>query len=147
MPWIEAQHPGACALPARALIGLSYTGLAASYVAFRHPALFSTVISQSGSYWSDDEWLTRQYATLEVALPVRFHLDVGQRETQTDVQHKPGVVQRHSQLDAVRRHRDVLLATGHEVHYREFDGAHEFACWRETLPVALSWALPSPGVA
>jgi enterochelin esterase-like enzyme len=57
------------------------------------------------------------------------------------VQHKEDVVQIVSQVDAVRRFRDALVATGHDVNYHEFDGGHDFTCWRETLPAALRWAL------
>ena len=51
LPWLESQHPGATALPRRALIGVSYTGLAAGFVALRHPTRFTRVVAQSGSFW------------------------------------------------------------------------------------------------
>jgi len=38
----------------------------------------------------------------------------------------------------VNRHmRDVLQAKGYSVHYREFNGGHEYLNWRGTLADAL----------
>ena len=48
-----------------------------------------------------------------------------------------------SQIEGVRRFRDVLRLRGHSVRYVEFDGGHDFTAWRQTLPEALQWALPS----
>jgi enterochelin esterase family protein len=141
MPWLEKLHPEIRACDERVLAGLSYTGLATSFVAKHAGSMFSTVISQSGSYWWDDCRLVRNFAALQSPLPVRFHLDVGRRETQENVQHKEDVLQVISQIEGVRRFRDALLATGHEVNYHEFEGGHDFACWKETLPLALRWAL------
>lgn len=140
--FLETVHPGITAARERVLIGLSYTGLAAAYAAFSAPTRWTRVISQSGSHWSDDEALTARYAALTSPLPVKFHLDIGTRETQENVRHREDVLQVASQIDAVRRFRDVLRATGHEVDYVEFDGGHEYAAWRLTLPGALKLALP-----
>ena len=75
-------------------------------------------------------------------LPTDFYLDVGASETQENVQHREDVLQVVSQIDGVRRFRDVLLKHGNEVRYVEFDGGHDFQCWKQTLPAALEWALP-----
>jgi enterochelin esterase family protein len=62
--------------------GASYGGLASSFAALRHPEVFGSVLSQSGSYWwgkpdeEEFEWLTRQFVT-SPKLPVRFYIDVG----------------------------------------------------------------------
>ena len=101
------------------------------------------MISQSGSHWSDNESLTARYAALTSPLPVKFYLDVGTRETQENIRHHEDAFQVASQIDAVRRFRDALRATGHEVDYVEFDGAHEYTAWRRTLPAALKLALTS----
>lgn len=143
MPWLADLHPETRALRERVLIGLSYTGLAASFVALQPDQPFTTVISQSGSYWWEDGWLTRHYAALPVARPVRFHLEVGDRETQAPVRHKEDLVQTTAQIDAVRAFRDALLDRGYEVHYSEFDGGHECGAWARTLPAALRWATRS----
>lgn len=146
LPWLENLHPESRVAPARVLIGLSYTGLAAAYVAFRAPGRWTHVISQSGSHWSDDEWLTARYRELSTPLPTRFYLDVGRGETAENVRHREDVLQVASQIDAVRRFRDALRATGHEVNDHEYDGGHDYSAWRKTLPAALRWALPASHV-
>jgi|HubBroStandDraft_6_1064221.scaffolds.fasta_scaffold417481_2 enterochelin esterase-like enzyme len=143
LPWLESHQAGANAASERVLIGLSYTGLAAAYVALQAKGRWTKVISQSGSHWSNDGWLTTQYQNLTQPLPVEFYLDVGIRETAENVRHHEDVLQVVSQIDAVRRFRDVLRATGHTVNYVEFDGGHDYSAWCQTLPGALRWALPS----
>lgn len=125
----------------RVLAGLSYTGLAAAFIALQMPGCFSKVIAQSGSFWSDNCWLVGEYAKLDTPIHADFYLDVGTRETQENVRHKEDVLQVVSQINGVRKFRDVLQATGHSVHYQEFDGAHDCAAWGTTLPAALRWAL------
>ncbi|MDA3926284.1 MAG: alpha/beta hydrolase-fold protein [Kiritimatiellae bacterium] len=142
IPWLEHRYPVISSAPEKVLVGLSYTGLAASYVALMTNGLFSKVISQSGSYWFNDCQLIEQYK--EIAEPILFshYINAGNRETQTDIEHKAGVFQSISQLDAVQRFRNVLRDKQCEVLYEVFDGAHSAECWRATLSSALKWALP-----
>jgi enterochelin esterase-like enzyme len=47
-----------------------------------------------------------------------------------------GRAQKQSLADILvpnRNLRDVLFATGYEVHYQEFDGGHDGLSWRSTL--------------
>lgn len=143
MPWLARTCPDIAGCEHRTLVGLSYTGLAASYIALQSPETFTKVISQSGSYWWNDCWLVNQYAQLKKRMPVEFYLDVGNMETQTNIDHGH-TQQTVSQIDAVTRFRDVLKTSGHTVKYVEFDGHHDTAQWRETLPGALQWALNEP---
>tara|TARA_R110002111_G_scaffold64821_1_gene106460 strand:- start:613 stop:1338 length:726 start_codon:yes stop_codon:yes gene_type:complete len=140
LPWLERQEPDIKNCDNRTLVGLSYTGLAATYVALRSPNTFTKIISQSGSYWWNDCWLVEQYARLKTQLPIEFYLDVGNKEIQTEVDHGH-VQQAISQIEGVSRLRDVLFESGHTVNYFEFDGHHDTAKWRETLPGALKWVL------
>jgi enterochelin esterase family protein len=142
LPPLDERYPAIQAVRQRTLVGLSYTGLATAFVAKEYPGVFQSVISQSGSFWSNDGWLIEQFRTMPQTLPTAFHLDIGRLETQENVLHREDVLQVESQIDAVRRCRDVLLDRGHAVRYVEFDGGHDFAMWRETLPDALRWALP-----
>lgn len=141
LPALEQWYPEIAQVRRRTLVGLSYTGLAAAFVAKERPGVFSRVISQSGSFWSNDCWLAEECRKLAAPLPTAFWLEVGTRETQTNLQHRPDVLQVVSQIEGVRRFRDSLRETGHTVEYHEFDGGHEAAAWARTLPGALTWAL------
>ncbi len=137
--WLDAHVPPL--VTERTLVGLSYTGLAAAFAALQHPGVFSRVISQSGSFWWNDAWLPRHVPAQSSA--TRFYLDVGDREVQERVTHRPDVFQAISQVAGVRQFRDALRAANHPVEYREFNGAHNFESWRAALPAALRWAWQS----
>jgi enterochelin esterase-like enzyme len=143
LPWLETRHPGISTAKERVLIGLSYTGLAAAFVALNSLDTFTRVIAQSGSFWWNDCWLTQHLQSSARTSLVRFYLDVGTKETNENVRHKEDVLQVMSQIDAVKKFRDMLIEKKYDVTYREFDGAHECAWWKQTLPDALKWALPS----
>jgi len=142
LPWLSTQHQELQLVRNRTLIGLSYTGLAAAFVAKEFPGIFQRVISQSGSFWWNDCWLSEQYR-LSVRVPTDFYLDVGTKELAENVLHREDVLQVISQIEGVHRFRDVLRLKGHSVRYVEFDGGHDFAGWHQTLPDALRWALPN----
>lgn len=139
VPWIRQEFGVPTPRDLTLVAGSSYGGLAASFAAYAHPEVFGRVLSQSGSYWwkptftmgegaEDDEeweWLTRQFVSAE-RLPVRFYLDVGVLETRAGMG-APTMVLSNRHL------RDVLLARGYQVHYAEFAGGHDYACWRGTL--------------
>ncbi len=143
LPWLEVRFPELARVRRRVLVGLSYTGLAAAFVAKEFPGRFEKVISQSGSFWSEDAALVKAFRILPGPLPTEFYLDVGLLETDVDVQHGDGLTQEISQIDGVRQFRDALLERGHRVKHVEFDGGHEMAAWKQTLPAALVWALPA----
>ncbi|MBT2383980.1 enterochelin esterase [Streptomyces sp. ISL-11] len=134
LPWAVREY-GAAEDPARTVVaGQSAGGLTAAFAAFRRPERFGNALSQSGSFWwpdgtefdSGSEWLTRQYAARE-RLPVRFHLEVGLQEWML--------------LPQNRHLRDVLRARGYEVAYEEFNGGHDYACWRGGLATGLAGLL------
>ncbi|MFE7121742.1 alpha/beta hydrolase-fold protein, partial [Streptomyces sp. NPDC057654] len=110
------------------LAGQSLGGLMAAHAAVRAPHRFGNALAQSGSFWwpdgPDAEWLTRVIATAEEGrLPVRFHLSAGEQEWVL--------------LPANRRLRDTLREGGHDVRYREFNGGHDYLCWRTELAEGL----------
>ncbi|KWT57650.1 esterase [Streptomyces albus subsp. albus] len=128
LPW-AADAYGAGLRPERTVVaGQSAGGLTAAYAAFRRPDRFGLALSQSGSFWWPDdaergaEWLTRQYATAE-RRPVRLRLEVGLQEWML--------------LAENRRLRNVLRARGYDVAYEEFNGGHDYACWRGGLAMGL----------
>lgn len=142
IPWIHAKYPAVAKAKERVIAGLSYTGLAASFTALSNDGLFSKVISQSGSYWSDDCWLTKEIPGVSLSTPPAFFLDVGDKEKQQRVWHKEDVIQTISQIDGVERFRDALELKGYEVRYETFVGGHSAEAWATSLPNALKWAFP-----
>ncbi|MFJ2026766.1 enterochelin esterase [Streptomyces sp. NPDC087897] len=128
LPW-AGQGYGAGADAARTVIaGQSAGGLTAAFAAFRRPDRFGLALSQSGSFWWPDdergcEWLTGQYAWAE-RRPVTLRLEVGLQEWML--------------LGENRRLRNVLRARGYDVRYGEFNGGHDYACWRGGLADGLA---------
>jgi len=110
------------------------------------------VLSQSGTFWwapdrnpaepqkldrfAEPNWLAKQFAT-SPKLPLRFFLDAGTFEC--DVTGKAG-----NNLETARNLRDVLVAKGCEVHFKEFAGGHDRSCWRGLIADALIDLLGSP---
>jgi enterochelin esterase family protein len=125
------------------LCGLSLSGLAAAFTAIRHPAVFSGVLSQSPSAWWNDGWLAESLPRIG-SLAGRYWISVGNEELQEGVAHPPsGLFQKTSQLDSVRGFAQKLSAICGHVHYNEFSGGHDPACWAHELPQALTWLIRS----
>ncbi|WP_419999822.1 enterochelin esterase [Streptomyces boninensis] len=136
LPWAaaEARLP-LTTDPSRTVIaGQSLGGLAAAYAAYAAPHRFGAVLAQSGSFWWPNgpgaEWLTARLAEAP-RLPVRFRLSAGEQEWVA--------------LPACRRLRDTLAAKGYDdVEYREFNGGHDYLCWRTELTDGLCALLGDP---
>ena len=142
--WLASTYLDFKRIKRRVLAGVSYTGLAAAFVAKEYPGAFQRIISQSGSFWWNDGWLVEEFRRLGQKIPVEFYLDVGTQEIGENVRHGEDLLQVVSQIEGVRRFRDALLTQGHAVRYNEFDGGHDYACWNRTLVDALKWALSFP---
>lgn len=129
--------------PRRVIVaGSSYGGLASTCAAMHHPETFGNVISQSGSYWwippkdrnaplnlYDPYVEPNHIAKMFIErphLPVRFYMEAGTAEVDFSGDGS-GI------LETNRHLRDVLLAKGYDVHYREFAGRHDFLSWRGGL--------------
>ncbi|MEC4016956.1 enterochelin esterase [Streptomyces sp. H27-D2] len=122
LPW-AAEHWPVTADPARTVLaGQSLGGLMAAHAALRAPHRFGNALSQSGSFWwpdgPDAQWLSGLVES-SPKVPVRFHLSAGEQEWVL--------------LPANRRLRDVLAAKGYEFSYGEFNGGHDYLCWRTEL--------------
>ncbi|MFK8850679.1 enterochelin esterase [Streptomyces sp. Ac-502] len=123
LPWAAADLP-LTADPARTVVaGQSLGGLTAAYAAVSAPDRFGCVLAQSGSFWWPNgpgaQWLTGRIAE-SARLPVRFRLSAGEQEWVA--------------LPANRRLRDTLAAKGYtDAVYREFNGGHDYLCWRSEL--------------
>lgn len=136
LPWASADLP-LTTDPARTVVaGQSLGGLTAAYAAVSAPGRFGCVLAQSGSFWWPNgpgaQWLTERIAE-SPRLPVRFRLSAGEQEWVA--------------LPANRRLRDTLAAKGYDdAVYREFNGGHDYLCWRTELADGLCGLL-GPGTA
>ncbi|MFF0739966.1 enterochelin esterase [Streptomyces sp. NPDC004111] len=138
LPWAAERH-SLSDDPARTVVaGQSLGGLTAAYAAVHAPHRFGRVLAQSGSFWWPDgpdlassEWLTGRIEATE-RLPVRFWLSVGEQEWVA--------------LPAARRLRDTLVAKGYaDAAYREYNGGHDYLCWRTELADGLVELLGTDG--
>jgi len=152
VPWARVNYH-VTDRPEQTIIGgASLGGLAAAFVAFKHPEVFGNVLSQSGSFqWKPDnekdfEWLTHQFAA-SARLPLRFSFEAGQMENTGGG--PPGQPIPPPLLRANRNLRDTLRSKGYSVHYTEFDGNHSMFNWRGTLGshlIALVGTNPKPKI-
>lgn len=141
MPWIRKNYR-VTTDPARVVLcGYSAGGLAAAYVAYRHPELFGNVLSESGAFWrgnegaSDDfEWVTRQFGG-GPKLKLRFYLVVGCAETVKNASGK-------SMLETSQHLDEVLLAKAYDVKFVVAPkGTHSPESWRTQVADGLIYLL------
>jgi enterochelin esterase family protein len=143
IPWVS-EHYHVTSNPSKTIVGgQSRGGLAAACAGLRHPEIFGNVLSQSG-YFSWDpredeiadeeslefEWVIRQFAE-GPRLPLRFALSVGLFERDRYFADSPSLLQ------ANRHMRDVLVAKGYSLNYKEVAGGHEVFMQAVTLPHGL----------
>jgi len=152
LPWVRSRVRVATD-PARVIIGgASAGGLSAACVALRHPEAFGNVLSESGAFWrglgnsaaywgdhnrddTDRVWFSREAASAP-RVPVRFYLTVGTLERSGAF--GEGAI---SMVHVNRLVRDVLIAKGYDVTYREISGGHDPYNWEIALPAALETLL------
>ena len=139
IPWVRARYTVTTDPRQTVVAGSSYGGIAATYAGLRHPEIFGNVLCQSGSFWwapdhgagpnadamTETGWLAKEYIK-SPKLPLRFWMDAGVFEVDTNG--AGGAI-----LEPSRHMRDVLLAKGYEVHYRQFASGHDYLNWRGTL--------------
>ncbi len=137
VPWLRRKYCVSTKAEDTVLAGSSLGGLAAAHAALHYPDQFGKVFAQSGAFGFPLSGLGGVPATLMeefVRAPRRsteFYLNAGTRETIA----LPGFAA--SLLGHSRYMRDVLRAKGYRVTYAEFEGAHDYACWRATFPDGL----------
>ena len=134
---VRKEHPGVTEI---VLAGLSLSGLAAGYVATRHPAVFRAAVCQSPSFWWDRGRFAEELPAATQGGP-KFWISVGSWETEAGVSHPPsGLRQELTQIAGCVSAAAALRARGYSVSYREYDGGHDPQCWRDDLTLALPWA-------
>jgi enterochelin esterase-like enzyme len=136
LPWLRATYPTMTDPTQTIVAGSSFGGLAAAFLAFKHPHIFGTVLSQTGWFrWhpendSEFHWLARQFAATP-KLPLRFWIQVGNLEVAQMSDSGP------SQLVANRYLRDTLQAKGYLLSYQEYSGGHDASSLEFPLAQAL----------
>jgi enterochelin esterase family protein len=152
VPWARIKYHVTVRPEETIVGGASLGGLAAAFVAFKHPEVFGNVLSQSGSFqWKPDneknfEWLTQQFAA-SARLPLRFSFEAGLMENASGA--APGQPIPPPLLVANRNFRDTLQRKGYSIHYSEFNGNHTMFNWRGTLAshlIALVGIKPEPRI-
>ena len=116
--------------------GISYGGLASTFIAYYHPDVFGKVISQSASYWRgleladkfDNEvrsdWLIDKI-NQEENRNIKLFLDWGLQENMV--------------LGANRKFAQILSKKGYDFKFQEFNGWHDWSNSRKTFPNALEF--------
>ena len=126
IPFVDANW-NVSADPAKTiLVGQSLGGLAVAHAALTAPHRFGGVVGQSSSFWwpggpsgrLTGEDVLLAYSTGTPA-PIRFFLEAG--ATERDL------------LEQNRRMRRVLEERRYDLTYREYQGGHDYACWRGGL--------------
>jgi enterochelin esterase family protein len=105
--------------------GQSLGALTALRAALEHPEVVGGAIAQSASLWQRD--LGAGLAGRRLA-GLRAYIEVG---TQEWVLREPN-----------RAFARQLAAAGATVEFREYNGGHDYACWRGGIADGLRWMLP-----
>ncbi|MDT8715898.1 hypothetical protein IAI10_04460 [Clostridium sp. 19966] len=112
MDWIYENYNVTKEPQKKIIGGLSLGGLMAAYIAFKNSDVFGNVLSQSGSYWYEEQWLTQKYKEAE-KLPINFYLNAGVLE---DRPYDTEPIM----MKVINNMRDVLLSKGYNVKYENF---------------------------
>lgn len=124
LPWARREYPISAHREDVAVAGLSLGGLVALRTALEHPSRIGGVISQSASLWHDD--LSGPLAAADVR-GLRVYQEVGSQEW---VLREPN-----------GRFADRLARAGAEVRFVEYNGGHDYACWRGGIADGLRYLL------
>jgi enterochelin esterase family protein len=136
--WLHERNPG---VPSAGHLvgGPSLGGLQAAFTAMSHAKTFGLSLSQSGSFWWNNEWL-RENLPRFCAENGRFWISVGDKETESEAIHPPtGMRQERDQISATERLIERLGDYTSEIHFHLYDGGHEIRPWKEELPGAIQW--------
>ena len=136
VPWVRAKYAIASSPARNVVAGSSMGGLAAAFVANRHPEIFGNVLSQSGAYMfaaPGEQTAERMKRDIEAApkRDIAYYLEAG-------IYEQGRLDQGGVDLLTSNRHlRDVLRAKGYRVTYAEYAGGHDDLSWRSGFPNGL----------
>ena len=121
MPALEREYLGGANQIDRGVMGASFGGLTAVYLAVSEPYRFRRVLTQSGSFWPKEFALFRQTAEA-VTPPIRFCLQTG-------------TIQDTEEMNDVMT--EILKAKGYPVDYVKYAESHSWINWRGHLSEGL----------
>jgi len=140
LPW-AVKKAGLQSRKGHLIAGLSLSALQSTYMTLGYPDTFSHALSQSGSFWWENEWLVKHLREF-ISSEGKFWLSAGSEEKGAGMIHAPTDLEQTVDQDAAVAHMVEGLKTyGHKVRHHVFDGGHEIRCWKEELPAALTWLL------
>ena len=145
LPFVEAHFP---VLPKRGIMGMSMGGHGAFALALRHPGLFASVSSMSGVL--DITRHAGQWKIRDVLGPLASHRPLWESYSarfllaRTQPAAAPAMLITVGQEDAAvvpenRAFRDALRKGGFNYQYRESAGRHDWAYWREEIPLHIAF--------
>lgn len=117
LPFVEKEYMGMVKEPERAVIGVSWGGLTAIYLAVSSPGMFNRVLSQSGSFWPKD-WLIFHMIKEYQVSGIYFCLQTGTIEDTEEMN------------DAMY---DILVSKGCQVDYVKYAESHSWGNWKGHL--------------
>lgn len=114
------------------VVGQSLGGYTALRAVLEHPETFGGALAQSPSLWQGElTGLARRACGTGDGVVPRAWIEVGLQEWVL--------------LDPVRRFCAAFAESGAEVERVEYNGGHDWACWRGGVADGLCWLLPPTG--
>ncbi|MDR1443141.1 MAG: DUF3327 domain-containing protein [Bifidobacteriaceae bacterium] len=127
LPWARGRFPVSADPAGTMVAGQSLGGLTALRSVLEHPGSVGMALAQSASLWQAD--LAKAVAGQDLS-ELRAYIEVG---TQEWILREP-----NARLAA------AMAAAGAEVRFEEYNGGHDYACWRGGLADGLRTLLPPP---
>lgn len=124
LPWVHDHYSVATDPAKHCIAGASYGGLAALWLGLEYPHIFSNVISQSGAFYWNDDWLIQKVRGAGF-IPLNIQLEVGSLE--------PDML-----VSASERMHQALKGRVSSINYSFTQGGHHYGYWGETMILALS---------
>lgn len=121
MPFVEHEYLSQPSKIQRSVIGVSWGGLTAIYLAAKTPGTFSRVLSQSGSFWPRD-WLIFDMVKRAKTPPIHFCLQTGTIEDTEEMN------------DAMA---ELLQEKGYSLNYVKYAETHSWYNWKGHLDEGL----------
>ncbi len=125
VPYIDANYPTIPDPSERLVIGASFGGLIAVYIAFNHPEVFGNVASQSGYLSRKDDHVIRALKESSKK-KIKFYVDCGTYESNVG-----GMFGNFTEGN--RRMHEALQKKGYEFVYQEFHEGHNWGNWRSRI--------------